>query len=232
MKLSKRLAAVASMVTAGNRTADVGCDHGYVPIWLVENGIVPGAIAADVRPGPLERAAQHIREHRLEERIETRLSDGLMKIAPGEADTLIMSGIGGLLMVRLLSDREETARSFHELILSPQSELDTVRRYLAENGYTIDYEHVLCDEEKYYFIFHVTVKQDPRSWTVQQYHYGRDICREDYEVYLACLNRELEQYDQILGRLQAGPDSQRAGERIREVTEKRKALEEYINEVH
>lgn len=69
MKLSKRLETVASMVTKGNRAADVGCDHGFVPIFLVESGISPLAVAADVRPGPLSRAKEHIKEHRLEEKI-------------------------------------------------------------------------------------------------------------------------------------------------------------------
>ena len=69
MKLSKRLETVASMVTKGNRAADVGCDHGFVPIFLVESGTSPLAVAADVRPGPLSRAKEHIREHGLEEKI-------------------------------------------------------------------------------------------------------------------------------------------------------------------
>ena len=115
------------------------------------------AVAADVRSGPLSRAKEHIKEHRLEEKIQTRLSDGLANIKPGEADSLIMSGIGGILMMRLLQDEEHTAKSFKELILSPQSELFDVRRYLVSNGYLIEYEHMLCDEGKYYFIFHVLV---------------------------------------------------------------------------
>ena len=112
MKLSKRLETVASMVTKGNRAADVGCDHGFVPIFLVESGTSPLAVAADVRPGPLSRAKEHIKEHRLEEKIQTRLSDGLANIKPDEADSLIMSGIGGILMMRLLQDEEHTAKSF------------------------------------------------------------------------------------------------------------------------
>ncbi len=155
MKLSKRLETVASMVTKGNCVVDVGCDHGFVPIFLVESGISLSAVAADVRPGPLSRAKEHIKEHGLEEKIQTRLSDGLANITLGEADSLIMSGIGGILMVRLLTDGDETARSFQELILSPQSELADVRRYLVANGYFIEYEHMLCDEGKFYFVFHV-----------------------------------------------------------------------------
>ena len=190
MKLSKRLETVASMVTKGNRAADVGCDHGFVPIFLVESGISPLAVAADVRPGPLSRAKEHIKEHRLEEKIQTRLSDGLANIKPGEADSLIMSGIGGILMMRLLQDEEHTAKSFKELILSPQSELFDVRRYLVSNGYLIEYEHMLCDEGKYYFIFHVLVKKDEREWSEEEYRYGKDICKDDMKTFLEAGTRK------------------------------------------
>ena len=184
MKLSKRLETVASMVTKGNRAADVGCDHGFVPIFLVESGISPLAVAADVRPGPLSRAKEHIKEHRLEEKIQTRLSDGLANIKPGEADSLIMSGIGGILMMRLLQDEEHTAKSFKELILSPQSELFDVRRYLVSNGYLIEYR------------------------------YGKDICKDDMKTFLAYLEKEERQYEQILEKMKQAPENDRAAQRI------------------
>ena len=214
MKLSKRLETVASMVTKGNRAADVGCDHGFVPIFLVESGISPLAVAADVRPGPLSRAKEHIKEHRLEEKIQTRLSDGLANIKPGEADSLIMSGIGGILMMRLLQDEEHTAKSFKELILSPQSELFDVRRYLVSNGYLIEYEHMLCDEGKYYFIFHVIIKKDEREWSDEEYRYGKDICKDDMKTFLAYLEKEERQYEQILEKMKQAPENDRAAQRI------------------
>lgn len=214
MKLSKRLETVASMVTKGNRAADVGCDHGFVPIFLVESGISPLAVAADVRPGPLSRVKEHIKEHRLEEKIQTRLSDGLANIKPGEADSLIMSGIGGILMMRLLQDEEQTAKSFKELILSPQSELFDVRRYLASNGYLIEYEHMLCDEGKYYFIFHVLVKKDEREWSEEEYRYGKDICKDDMKTFFAYLEKEERQYEQILEKMKQAPENDRAAQRI------------------
>ena len=205
MKLSKRLETVASMVTKGNRAADVGCDHGFVPIFLVESGTSPLAVAADVRSGPLSRAKEHI---------QTRLSDGLANIKPGEADSLIMSGIGGILMMRLLQDEEHTAKSFKELILSPQSELFDVRRYLVSNGYLIEYEHMLCDEGKYYFIFHVIIKKDEREWSDEEYRYGKDICKDDMKTFLAYLEKEERQYEQILEKMKQAPENDRAAQRI------------------
>ena len=93
MKLSDRLEMIASFVEHGNRLADIGTDHGYVPIYLVQTGRVPSALAMDVRKGPLLRAEEHIREAGLSGRIQTRLSDGLKKLAPGEADTVVIAGM-------------------------------------------------------------------------------------------------------------------------------------------
>ena len=103
MELSRRLAAVAGMVTKGNVVCDVGCDHGYVSIYLVQEGISPHVIAMDVREGPLSHAKEHIRMYGLCNYIETRLSDGVEKLEMGEADTLILAGMGGRLMEAIIT---------------------------------------------------------------------------------------------------------------------------------
>ena len=109
--------AVASMVSQGLVLADVGTDHGYVPISLVQRKRIPKAIAMDVNKGPLERARKHIAEFQLEEFIETRLSDGVKKLKVGEVDSILIAGMGGELVVRILSDGIEVCRSVKELIL-------------------------------------------------------------------------------------------------------------------
>ena len=108
MELSKRLAAIAGLVTEGAAIADVGTDHGYVPIYLAETGKCERVIAMDVNSGPLERALGHIREHGLEQRIETRLSDGLKGLNAREADTMIAAGMGGGLIIRILSEGKDS----------------------------------------------------------------------------------------------------------------------------
>lgn len=148
--LSKRLQAVAVMVTAGNSVCDVGCDHGFVPIWLVEQGISPRVLAMDVRSGPLSAAGEHIAEHGLESRIETRLSDGLHNYKIGEADTLICAGMGGGLMMRILSEDQDKTASFRELILQPQSEIERFRAGLREMGYQIADEKMIEEDGKFY----------------------------------------------------------------------------------
>ena len=148
--LSVRLQAVADLVTPGNVVVDVGTDHGYLPIYLVEKGICPGAIAMDVRPGPLSKARANIRLHRLEDKIRTRLSDGLDALEPGEGESLVLSGMGGPLMQEILSRSPALLNGFHELILQPQSDIPGFRHFLKEAGYEIAAEDMVFEDGKYY----------------------------------------------------------------------------------
>ena len=148
--LSKRLQAVADMVSIGNRVADIGCDHGYVSIYLMESGRTPHVIAMDVNAGPIERAKEHIKEHQLIPYIETRLSNGTQNLQPGEADSLICAGMGGRLVIRILSEGIEKISLMKELILQPQSELYLLRRFLPTIGYEIADENMVYEDGKYY----------------------------------------------------------------------------------
>lgn len=148
--LSERLRTAAHMVTAGNVVCDVGCDHGFLPIYLVQQGISPRVLAMDLREGPLRAAREHVVVYGLESRIETRLSDGLHNYEKGEADTLVCAGMGGGLMMRILAkDREKTV-SFRELVLQPQSEIEKFRRFLREGGYSVLDEEILEEDGKFY----------------------------------------------------------------------------------
>ncbi|MGN0361543.1 MAG: tRNA (adenine(22)-N(1))-methyltransferase [Bilifractor sp.] len=150
-RMSRRLLAVASMVTPGNRVADIGTDHAYVPVYLVENGIAPAAIAMDVRKGPLARAEESVTEAGLSEQIALRLSDGMEKLMPGEADTAVIAGMGGMLICRILTAHPETTASLRELVLEPQSETEKVRRLITSGlGFVITDERMVCEDGKYY----------------------------------------------------------------------------------
>ena len=128
MKLSERLELVLSFVEPGESAADVGTDHGHVPVELVRRTIVKKAVAMDVRKGPLERAEEHVEEVGLSGKIELRLSDGLAKLKAGEADTVVIAGMGGKLTCRILEQGRHVWENWSEgkerLILSPQSEQD------------------------------------------------------------------------------------------------------------
>ena len=154
MVLSDRLNAAASMVTRGYRLADIGTDHGFVPIWLVKSGIIPSAIAMDINRGPLERAQEHIAQAGLDRFIQTRLSDGLAGLGEGEADSILIAGMGGALTVRILEKDPPSDLGAAELILQPQSEIGKVREYLCTSGWRIDEEDMVLEEGKYYPMMH------------------------------------------------------------------------------
>lgn len=149
--LSRRLRMLADLMTRGYRAADVGCDHGFLSIYLVQQGISPRVLAMDVRKGPLAAAREHIASCGLEEYIGSRLSDGLAALRPGEAETLICAGMGGPLMEKILRDGMEKARELKELILQPQSEIGSFRRFLRREGFRILAEDAVCEDGKYYF---------------------------------------------------------------------------------
>ena len=164
MKLSKRMKAVAAMVTNGNVLADVGTDHGYVPIMLVHRGFIPSAIAMDVNEGPLQRARENIIANQLQEKIDTRLSDGVSALSDGEVESIVIAGMGGELTIRILTEGESVCRSVKELILQPQSEIQKVRKFLREHGYRIVDENMVYEEQKYYSVMKVIPVKEDSTW--------------------------------------------------------------------
>ncbi len=209
IELSKRLRLVASFVEPGAAAADVGTDHGYVPIWLVQEGVAAVCIAMDVNPGPLERAREHIAACGLTDRIQTRLSDGLSALSGEEVDTVIIAGMGGPLMVRILTEGLETARRMKRLILSPQSEIWSVRAFLERNGFVIEDEAMTEEDGKYYtvicarsaggYIGDGTFCVSERKRL--EWKYGKCLLERKDPVLTEFLKKEREKYRQVLNRL-------------------------------
>lgn len=217
MKLSKRLETVASFIQEGSNIADIGTDHGYIPIALVMRGTAKSAIAMDVRTGPLERAETHIRQHHLEDRIETRLSDGVQKLNKGEADTVIIAGMGGELIIHIMEEGRHLWETVEQWVLSPQSELDKVRTYLAEQGFCVINEIMIKEDGKYYTVMDVhrgTMRRMSRADIL----FGRKLIEEKNPVLKEYLEKERTQTEQILERL-SDQDSQTARERRIELEE-------------
>ena len=220
MELSKRLKAVAELVTPGMRLADVGTDHGYIPIYLTEAGVIPSAIAMDINKGPLERAKEHIREHGLEGKIQTRLSDGLKNVQMNEADCMIAAGMGGGLVIRILSEERDTAGSLKELILQPQSEIDSVRKYLTEEGYRIVAEDMVYEDGKYYPMMKAVpcmAGAGEIPYSEEELEFGRVLLQQAHPVLGQFLEREMEIQNRILSALES-QESVRAKKRMEEIS--------------
>ena len=133
LELTPRLRLLADWVPPGARLADVGTDHAYLPVWLVQNGVCPAAIAADLRPGPLEAARRHVAAAGLEDRISLRLGDGLAPVFPGEADDIVIAGMGGETIAAILSAADWLADARLRLVLQPMSRAEETRRGLLKN---------------------------------------------------------------------------------------------------
>lgn len=253
MQISKRLEAVAAMVTSGWKVADIGTDHAYIPIELVRRGLVPEAIAMDVNRGPLQKAEENIRLYGLEDKIETRLSDGLEALSPGEATSVVIAGMGGPLTIRILKEGAGRLEGCRELILQPQSEIRLVRLYLEEQGWIIDREEMILEDGKYYPMMHVVLPMGERRTAIQngneeteipkalencgslcpermtqaQLRYGPVLLRERHPVLYEFLRREQRVNHRILESLGEG-SGEAAAERRREVEQELMILEEAL----
>ncbi len=199
-QLPKRLETIIERMPDSGCLADVGCDHAYVAIEAVRRGRAARALACDVRKGPLQQAAEHILCAGLAGKIETRLSDGLEKVAPGEADTVVVAGMGGPLMERILQGR---LGDFAHFVLSPQSEIPHFRRFLLAEGMQIDEETMLIDEGKYYVILNVSKRADATSSdsmyvTEEDFLYGGRLLHRLDPVLKSFLEKEKTRYEGIL----------------------------------
>lgn len=133
--LDSRLMAAAAFVTPGGRVADIGTDHGYLPVWLVQNGRADSAIAADINPMPLESAAANIAQAGLQDRIQTCLTDGLEGLPLEEITDIVIAGMGGMLIAEILGKHLPLAGK--NLILQPMTQAPFLRKWLCENGFAI-----------------------------------------------------------------------------------------------
>lgn len=151
IKLSKRLSALCDMVPEGSTLCDVGCDHAHVEIRLLQEDRVKSAIAMDVADGPLQRARENLELTGLSDKCEVRKSDGLSAYKKGEAQTLLIAGMGGILMRSILEEDPEKTEDFRYLILEPQSEQWLVREFIEDSAcFAIRDEKLIVEDGKYY----------------------------------------------------------------------------------
>ena len=194
MQLSKRLQAVEALTYGAKRLADVGTDHGYIPIDLLLKHKIEYAIAMDVNQGPLDRARSNMKLYNVQDRMETRLSDGLMALEPYEADTVVIAGMGGPLTIRILTASKETTESITTFVLQPQSEIPEVRRMLIAEGFVIQKEDMVLEDGKYYPMMRVQkadVKKNlVQNWEEYEYQYGKYLIESRNPVLSEFLNKE------------------------------------------
>lgn len=240
MELSRRLNAVASLVSPGCRClADIGTDHAYIPIWLTETGRIQEALAMDVNIGPLLRAEENIRAHGMETKIETRISNGFEKLGKAEADAAVIAGMGGPLTIRILTEGAEIVNSLKECILQPQSEIEKVRAFLLQEGFSFLREEMIEEDGKFYPIMKVLPpslaektgscredggKVSSEIWNATELRYGKLLLEAKHPVLKRYLQREILIRRRILEQLKEN-DSQKVCRRRRELEDELKTAE-------
>lgn len=152
MELTPRLRTVADLVPRGAHFADIGTDHAYLPTWLILNGMIDYAIAADLRQGPLERARATAEKYAVADRMDFRLCDGLSGVNQEEVDTVVIAGMGGETIAHILACAPWTKQPEITLILQPMSAQKDLRQWLGSNGYRIEKECIAREDKTLYNI--------------------------------------------------------------------------------
>ena len=144
--LKNRLYTVSTLVPHGARVADIGTDHGHLPIYLIQQGISPFCLACDIKEKPLQSARENIRKVGLSN-LEARLGSGLAPVLPDEVDCITVAGMGGEVIASILEDSPWVRNERYTLILQPMTSADALRRYLCEKGFSIKKE-IACEENR------------------------------------------------------------------------------------
>lgn len=148
--MNKRLETIADMVRNGRGLIDVGTDHGYLPVWLAQKGYTGFLYASDINASPLASARKTAREALAEDRIDFLLCDGLDGCPPERIDTIVIAGMGGDLICRILDRAEWVLDGAYTLILQPMTKAEVLRYWLVNNGFSLQEERIVCDGGKLY----------------------------------------------------------------------------------
>ncbi|MFI3201380.1 MAG: class I SAM-dependent methyltransferase [Eubacteriales bacterium] len=229
MELSKRLQAVVDLVTIGSAVADIGCDHGYVSIYLYTHEISSKIIALDVNKGPLMKANEHIEKYGCKG-IETRLSNGLDKLEVGEVDTMICAGMGGRLILQMIEHNRKKVVQIKECILQPQSEIGIVRHQLITWGFEFLEETMVYEDGKYYPIMKVVQTNRDNDWNYREceFQFGPILLANHNAVLFHYLRKRKQQYEALYQEISQQENKGTTVKRIEELQKELELIQEAI----
>ena len=221
LELQPRLQLLAELVPDGAKLADIGTDHGYLPVALLQREKIQRAIATDIGEEPLQHARRTAEECGLSEHVDFRLCDGLNGMMPDEADTIVIAGMGGETMIAIL-DAAPWAKENKTLLLQPMTKVELLRGWLGSNGYTFEKERLVWDKGNLYPIFIVRGGEKRELTTVEQY---AGVAMDGDPLYGDYLAHQMSRLQKAIDGLNKANDCCSHG-RACEFDEIRKALEE------
>lgn len=198
--ISQRLERVGAFVPQGARLLDVGSDHAYLPIYLMQQGRIEAAIAGEVVEGPFQSASKNVTAQGLDQQIEVRLADGLAAFEPtDQIDAIVIAGMGGRLIADILAGGQEKLASVQCLILQPNNREDELRGWLAENGFAIQTEDLLEEAGKFYEI--IVAGAGQQVLTDQEKRFGPFLLQDQSPVFKAKWQKELQKHEKSLAKI-------------------------------
>ena len=198
--ISKRLELVASFVPQGAILLDVGSDHAYLPIELVEKGQIKGAIAGEVVEGPYQSAVKNVEAHGLKEKIQVRLANGLAAFEEvDQVSVITIAGMGGRLIARILEEGLDKLANVERLILQPNNREDDLRIWLQDHGFEIVAESILEEAGKFYEI--LVVETGQMKLSASDVRFGPFLSKEVSPVFVQKWQKETAKLEFALGQI-------------------------------
>ena len=179
MKLSLRLKSIANLVDSSDVVADIGCDHAYLDIYLVISNIVPKTLACDINKNALDMGINNIKKYGLEDKIATKLCDGITGISK-DINTLIISGMGTSTIIKILSN--DNVKNINKVITQSNNDYYELRKYMVNNGFYISYEESILDKDKYYI--NMVFLRGNKNYSSKELRFGTMMFNKDYYEHL------------------------------------------------
>ncbi len=210
MDLTRRLMQLTTYVKQGMTVADIGCDHGYVPIELIKKGICPWVIAMDINKDPLNKAEKNGQAYRVDGQISYRLSNGIRALEPGEVDCIIIAGMGGKLIENILENDKHKLMTYKRFILSPHRDAQDVRRKLYDLGLVIVEEDLMEEDGHYYpFIvaepkkvgYHQIEEKSDENLILIYHKYGKLLIEAKHPLLIKQIHKEIDKNNKIINEL-------------------------------
>ncbi|MDQ2087239.1 class I SAM-dependent methyltransferase [Herbivorax sp. ANBcel31] len=202
MELSGRLKLIAQMVPECNIVCDIGTDHAYIPVYLINNKKCEKAIASDVRLGPIHIAKRNIGEYNLLDSIETRVGDGLDSIKENETDVIIIAGMGGLIIKEILERGKSKAKKARALIIQPMYAIEVVHEWLCDNGFEVYDEELTKEGYKIYDVINAKWTGKIKRKDNLYYHIGEKLFEKKDPLLKTHIENKIRQLDKIINEME------------------------------
>lgn len=200
--MNLRLNSLAAMVDNGDRIADIGTDHAYLPIELIKSGKITYAIASDIAKGPLDNAKKDVQEASLENQIDIRLGAGLSTVSDqDQIDTVIIAGMGGKLITQILDDAWQNKLRFKSLVLEPNVGECGVRKWLTEHSYKITAEQIIAESGHIYELIKAIKSQKKSNLSAAELYFGPFLLREKNNIFKQKWRGQLKYHQSLLTNL-------------------------------